>query len=252
MNAEQRRAYGAHEGQSAWFNRRGEPKFGPIGTSVKVNSDNKAETKGDEETQKELAKTFVDAFKEGPAAAATLRSVTEGRSLASRIDASPFTMAKQSLGRIGVKTEGLSEIQAFDAWVSRTIPTMRAPGSGPASDFDGENFKNSIPTLMTTKEGKSLMFQTMEDAARNNLERSRIGGMVVAGKITRAEGVDKMLELQEQAIALSDKVKSFLDATGKSPKADVVPSDDTMRNWLKDNPSHPEAAKVRKLLEGGK
>jgi hypothetical protein len=104
--------------------------------------------------------------------------------------------------------------------------------------------------LNKTPGGNTLIFDTMEGLANNKLARADVAGRVISGQISRADGVKETLELQHQAKALSDKVKAFVEATGPKPPAAIIPSDDTMREFLKNNPNHPKADEIRKHLGG--
>jgi len=256
LTPEQRKAYGIPDSLPAAMTRDGKIQYGPAGTHIKVNSDNKPQEKGDEEAQQKLSQHFVKTFETGDAAADELRQVAQMRALAAKVGTGPGAVMRLALGNWGIKTDGLDELQALQAGVSRMIPTQRAPGSGPASDFDGEHFKNSLFALSKTDGGNRLIFDTMEGLAKNKLARSEVAGLTLipldAGGITRGEGVKRMLALQQEARALSDRVKEYTDATNpnKAP-APAIPDNATMQQWLQQNPNHPKAGVVRDLLQKG-
>jgi hypothetical protein len=252
LTADQRKQFAIPESQPAWLTRRGEIKLGPVGTKVEVNTGDKAQSKGDEKLQEKLSESFIKTFEEGQAAGDQIKQLAEMRALAARVGTGAGAVAKQYLGQWGIKTEGLSEIQALQAGVSRLIPQQRVPGSGTSSDFDGEHFKNSIFALNKTPEGNNLIFDTMEGLAKNKLDRADVSGRVISGEITRAEGVKEMLTLQRQAVDLSERVKEHLKATGQdksvAPAVPKVVSDDQMREFVKNNPNHPKAGEIRRQL----
>jgi hypothetical protein len=225
LTPEQRKQYGIPEALPAFMNRRGEIKFGPAGTTVNVGD--KSQGKGDERLQEKLSESFIKTFEEGNTAGDDI---------------------KQYLGNWGIKSEGLSEIQALQAGISRLIPQQRVPGSGTSSDFDGGHFQNSVVGLSKTPEGNALIFDTMEGLAKNKLARADVAGRVVSGDLTRSDGVREMLGLQREAKELSDKVKIYVsDKKGNSP-APALPSDDQMRDFVTRNPNHPKANEIRKKL----
>jgi len=250
LTPEQRKQFGIPEAQPAYMTRRGEVKFGPAGQTINV--DTKAGVKGDEELQKKMSEHIIKTFEAGDAAGDEIKQLADMRALAARVGTGPGAVIKQALGKWGVKTEGLSEIQALEAGINRLIPAQRVPGSGTTSDFDAGMFKESIVGLSKTPQGNNLIFDTMEGLAKNKLDRAEVAGKVIAGDMTRAEAAKDLLGLQRQARDLSDKVKAHLEATGQlktvDPATPKVVSDDVMRDFLKNNPNHPRAPEIRRQL----
>ena len=252
LTADQRKQFAIPESQPAWLTRRGEIKLGPVGTKVEVNTGDKAQSKGDEKLQEKLSESFIKTFEEGNTAGDEIKQLAEMRALATRVGTGPGTVMKQYLGQWGIKTEGLSEIQALSAGISRLIPAQRVPGSGTSSDFDGGLFKDSVVALSKTPEGNNLIFDTMDGLAKNKLARADVAGRVISGEITRSDGVKEMLGLQREAKDLSDRVKAHLESTGElktvKPAVPQQVQDDQAREWLKNNPNHPRAGAVRQKL----
>ena len=249
LTPEERQGYGIPENQPASMTRDGKIQYGPAGTHIQVDTGAKAQGKGDERLQEKLSEHFIKTFEEGNTAGDDIKQIAEMRALAARVGTGAGAVAKQYLGKWGIKTQGLDEIQALQAAISRQIPQQRVPGSGTSSDFDAENFRDAVVALNKTPGGNALIFDTMDGLARNKLARSDIAGKVISGEITRQDGIREMLGLQREAKALSDKVKAYTDATGaKPPPAVAIPSDDTMKTWLQQHPDHPKADAVRKSL----
>jgi hypothetical protein len=255
LTPEQRKQFAIPDTQSAYITRRGEIKFGPVGTHVNVNTGDKAQGKGDERLQEKLSEHFIKTFEEGNTAGDEIKQLAEMRALAARVGTGAGAVIKQALGNWGIKTEGLSEIQALQAGISRLIPQQRVPGSGTSSDFDGENFKQSVVGLSKTPEGNNLIFDTMDGLAQNKLARAEVAGRVVSGELTRQEGVKEMLALQRQAKDLSDKVKEHLKATGQDksvkPAVPAEVTESAAEKWANDpaNASNPKARIIREDLE---
>ncbi len=184
-------------GQILYKNRRGELKFGPTPpASTLVNVDQRAEGKGQEAMQKALGDSFVKTYESGVDAATDLDNLTELRKRSAGISTGITATAQQFLGRIGIKTEGLSDIQSYNAMINRLIPQQRVPGSGTTSDFDAGMFRDSLPSLMNQPGGNALIMDTMEALAKNKLARAEIAGQVVAGTMPMKEGVQEMLKLR--------------------------------------------------------
>ena len=251
LTSEQRKAYGIPETQSAYLTRRGEIKFGPAGSTVTVHTGDKAQGKGDEKLQEKLSEHFVKTFEAGDTAGDDIKQLAEMRALAAKVGTGAGAVVKQYLGGWGIKSEGLSEIQALQAGISRLIPQQRVPGSGTSSDFDSQMFKDSVVGLSKTPQGNALIFDTMDGLAKNKLDRAEVAGRVVSGEITRSEGIKEMLALQRQARDLSDRVKVYVMDKGGNQPQPAIPkeiNDATMRELLKNNPNHPRADEIRRKL----
>lgn len=66
---------------------------------------------------------------------------------------------------LGMDVEGLDENQAMQALESRIAPQLRTPGSGASSDYDAQQFTNSIVNLSRTNEGNKLVADTISAVA---------------------------------------------------------------------------------------
>ena len=243
-------------GQIVYENRRGELKFGPTPpATTTVNVGDKATGKGLEKLEEKMAEHFVETFTQGSTASDDLQNIASLRQTMARVNTGPEAVAKQFLGRVGINTEGLSDIQALDAWINRLTPQQRVPGSGATSDFDAKMMRGGIVAMMNTPGGNEMIVDTMEGLARNKMARAEIAGKVVSRQMSITEGTQAMLGLQNEARAMSDRVKAHLEANGV--KVDDASSqarsakDDAAREWLRANPNHPDAPGVRQKLERG-
>jgi hypothetical protein len=199
-------------GQMYFKNRRGELKWGPTPpASTAISVDTKGETEFAKVTGKALGEHFVESLKEGQGAGNDLETITELRSRSAKVGTGASAVVQEALGRFGIRTEGLSEVQAYAALINRLTPQQRVPGTGATSDFDARMFRDSLPRLMNTPEGNALILDTMERLAKNKMDRAEIAGQVIAGTITPKEGVAKMMDLQREARANSDRVKEHLE-----------------------------------------
>lgn len=215
---------GVPEGVEVWRTRRGELKtiVGPQRFTV----DQRGENEFAKVTGKALGEHFTKTFEEGSNAANDLETITELRKRNLDVKTGASAVVQQALGRFGVNTEGLSEIQAFHSLLQRLTPQQRVPGTGATSDFEGRMFRESLPLLMNTPRGNELIMETMERLAKNKLDRSEIAGQVISGAITPKEGVDRMYALQRQARAHSDEVKAYVEEQkklGVTPKTQEYP-----------------------------
>ena len=219
LTAEERTQYGITAEQPAYKTRSGEIKFGPAASKTQVAIDQRQESEFGKETGKALAKRFDEMATQGDDAAQNLSLVDELRRLGGKIDTGSGATVKAFLGKIGIKTDGISDIEAFNSLIDRMTPAQRLPGSGATSDFDAKMFKGSLPSLMATPEGNKLIIDTIEKIAQNRMARGDIAMRVQIGELTPKDGLAEIRKLQAEAKATSDAVKNF----GK-PKESATPA----------------------------
>ena len=99
---------------------------------------------------------------------------------------------KSALGNIGIETKGLSEIQATEALINQLVPAQRPPGSGPMSDRDLALFKQSLPRLIQSTEGRAKIITNMKTINDYVLREGQIANRVLSGEITPQEGRRQM------------------------------------------------------------
>jgi hypothetical protein len=85
---------------------------------------------------------------------------------------------------IGIKTEGVENLELANAIISQLVPSQRPPGSGVMSDADLALFKASLPRLINTREGNQLIIDTMRNIAQYDMRRGEIARGMQLGQIT--------------------------------------------------------------------
>lgn len=88
---------------------------------------------------------------------------------------------------VGVKIDGLGEVQAYKSIVDRLAPRMRAPGSGASSDRDVSMFLSSLPGLGRTPEGNQIIIETFRAIQQSKIAAAEIASKALAGEITWQE-----------------------------------------------------------------
>lgn len=133
---------------------------------------------------------------------------------------------------VGANVEGLNEIQAYQAVVSRIAPNLRPVGSGATSDFDAKQFLLSIPSIGNTSEGNELIAVTMQAVAQNKMAGAEIANRVFKGEITWQEGDAEMAKLPNPY----ERFKEFQKTKRDKPKvlgvdtADTASTDETPKD----------------------
>lgn len=174
-----------------------------------VSIDQRQEGEFAKQTGAALAKRFDALATDGDDAAQSVPLLGELRRLGGRIDTGAAASVKAFLGRVGFKTEGISDIEAFKTLINRLTPQQRLPGSGATSDFDAKMFQESLPQLMNTPQGNTLILDTMEALAQNRMARGEIAMRVQIGELTPKEAMGEIRKLQAEARAFSDRVRDF-------------------------------------------
>ena len=211
-------------GQIIYENRRGELKFGPTPpATTTISLGEKGENKAVEAFHTAVGKDWAETLSQGMGAADDLNTITELRKQIGRIDTGAGAVAKSYLGKFGIRTEGLDDIQAMQATLNRLIPAQRLPGSGATSDFDARGFRDSLPALINTRGGNLLIADTMEGLARNKMERAEVVTKWATGEMKMADAIKEMVKKQHEARILSDNVKAHMERSGVRPAESTVP-----------------------------
>jgi hypothetical protein len=141
------------------------------------------------------ASTLSDASSAAMAASRSLSQIDRLGDLLSNVDTGAAASLQSLAGSFGIKTEGLSDIEAAEALISALVPQQRQAGSGPMSDEDLKLFKKSLPQLMNTPEGNRIILQTLRGLAEYDV----LGGKIVQQyrrnpeTFTQADAFDALL-----------------------------------------------------------
>lgn len=118
------------------------------------------------------------------------------RDIGSRITTGKTAQVTAALGpyaeAVGVKIEGLDDLQAYQAIVSRMAPRMRVAGSGATSDFEMRQFLQALPQLGTTPQGNEMITNTLEALQQHRMAAADIGSRALAGELPPREA-EKLL-----------------------------------------------------------
>ena len=101
---------------------------------------------------------------------------------------------------LGIKLDGLSDIQAFNSIVQRVAPTLREPGSGSTSDIEFRGMLNALPQLSSNPAARTAILDTMEAMARDKQARGEIAAKVLNREIPRQDGDRMLRELPDPLI----------------------------------------------------
>jgi flagellar protein FlgJ len=192
----------------------------PPGTTVNVGGERDP---FDVDVAKEQAKVFSQISSAGKTATSNLRRINRLENILNKVETGGPAAFKQAAGSLGIKTEGVEDIQAATAIINSLVPEQRAEGSGPMSDADLELFKQSLPRIINQPGGNKLIIEGMKEINQYLVKESEIANDVIAKRITRDEGRRKLLELNnpiedffgQDQLATPRGIRRFNPATGR-------------------------------------
>jgi hypothetical protein len=182
MSIADRQAYGAREGQAAWFDNKNEPHFGPIGTSISVGGQ---EGEFEKTTGKGLGDMYMDVVKDGNNARVEGASLAQLRVLGSQIKEMGGTAALQSYlsENWGIKVgSDISAIEAYRSITEKLVPSAHTSGLGPMTEGDAKMFRAAMPRLIVSKEGNEMIISTLEAINAYKLQRGELVADMLSDK----------------------------------------------------------------------
>jgi hypothetical protein len=192
-----------------------------------VNIDQRAESAFGVEASKGQAQSFQKVVDDGLAAGQDAALLGQLRELGGRVETGGGAAVKNWLGQYGVKTEGLSDIQAYQALVDKLVPQQRVPGSGATSDFEMRTFRNAIPGLIKTPEGNKAILDTLEGLAQYRQDRAEIAARALAKEISPAQAIKQMQSLPDPLAAF----KASRQGASAPASGSLAPIGDNRFKW---------------------
>jgi hypothetical protein len=180
---------------------------------------------------RELAKTeaaqIMKTIEAGQAASRNLVELDNLSALLGQVDTGGTAAVKSWLGEtFGIATEGLNDIQAFEATIARMIPAQRVEGSGSSSNLDVQQFAKGLPALIKQPGGNQIIIETLRDINDYDVAASIIAGQVA--EWARTPAADRPA-LEEQGLILSP-------AKGRKAIMDLGSPTSTYKSFLKEKP----------------
>ena len=196
-------------------------KAGAIQNNVVI--DQKGELEFSKTAGKKQAERFDELAGDGQNAKQMISDVKTLTELGKVIGTGKGAEAKAMIGpyaeALGIKVDGLNEIQSFEAIVNRVAPSLRVKGSGAQSDFELKNFLKSLPNLGNTPEGNAIAGKTIEGLYQNKVAAAEIAAKALAREITPAQAEKMLRELPDQMTGYRDYLKQTKAASGAKTDA---------------------------------
>lgn len=209
MTPQEREAYSVPEGQPAYMNGKGEPKFGPASTKI-TNSIGATEGEYAKANGKAISERFGKIVEEGDAAQVEAGALAQLRALGGQIKNMGSGAALQAkLAEYGIKVgENVSEIEAYSALIDKLTPQQRIAGAGATSDFDAKMFKSSLPGLIRTPQGNAIILDTLDALNAYKRQRADVVAEAMANNEKPADVLKKLKALPDPFAAFKEAAKS--------------------------------------------
>jgi flagellar protein FlgJ len=159
-----------------------------------VNIDQKAEGAFGKKLAEGQAETFNTMATDGMNARAEIGLVNQLEGLMQGQGGMGTGLATAA-GKWGLATDGMSDLQAADAIISKLVPSQRQPGSGSMSDRDVELFKSSLPSLWNQPGGNTKIIQTMRGLSQYKQAQGEIAQAVQMDELSRQDAVKALKAL---------------------------------------------------------
>jgi hypothetical protein len=219
--------------------------------ATNVSVDTKGENSFATEAGKSQAKRFDELAGEGQKARQMVSDINTLTELGKNIGTGKSAELKAALGpyaeNLGIKIDGLSDIQAFEAITNRVAPSLRVPGSGAQSDYELKNFLKSLPALGNTPEGNAISAATMKGLQENKIRASEIGSKALNGEISRPQAEKMLRELPDPMDGYREYMKANRGAptaAGAAKAAPAVPRPGEIKDGYRfkgGNPGDPKS-----------
>jgi hypothetical protein len=193
--------------------------------STQVNIDQRGEVAFDQAAGKHQAERFDKLVTGGMEAKAMTADLNALKDIGSRISTGKTAELTAALGpyaeALGVKIDGLDDLQAYKSIVAKLAPRMRAVGSGATSDYEMRQFLEALPGLGKTPGGNEMISTTLQALQDHKEQAAEIASRALNKEITPREA-DKLLRALPDPLTAWKKAKNQQELKGGSSKPSPV------------------------------
>ena len=158
---------------------------------------------------------FANFFEAGTQAQRNLAQINRLDQLMQNTETGGIAAVQMMLGNLGINSEGLSDIQAFESLVSAMAPNQRPPGSGPMSDADLQLFLRSLPRLINQPDGNRTIIETLRGIAEYDIQLGNIASRAASGEITREQARQEVNSLSNPLARFGSQRMRYDPASGR-------------------------------------
>jgi hypothetical protein len=191
------------------------------------------------------AKRFDELAADGQTAKQMVSDITTLTDLGKNIGTGKSAEFKAAIGPyaepLGLKIEGLSDIQAYEAVVNRLAPNLRVKGSGAQSDLELKNFLKSLPSLGNTPEGNEIASTVLIGLQENKIRAAEIGSKALTKEINRSDAEKQLRDLPDPMTKYREYMKAnrgASTATG-AKTAPAIPQSGEIRDGYRFKGGNP-------------
>jgi hypothetical protein len=174
-------------------------RAGAIKNQVTVNQS--GETEFEKKSASHQAERFNEVVKSGQDAQTLIADLNSLKDIGGRITTGKTAQITAALGpyaeALGVKIDGLADMQAYQAVVSKLAPRMRVAGSGATSDFEMQQFLKALPSLGNSPGGNEVISQTLAQLQQHKVVAADIASRALSGQLPRAQAEKMLRELPD-------------------------------------------------------
>ena len=210
-----------------------------------VNIDQRAEGELQKELGKGVAKMFNEMSEDGVKAADDVRVI--GR-LAGMLESSGtgsgVSFVNWVRSQTGIRlSEKADAAEAADSLINYMKPRMRVPGTGASSDKDLDAFGRSIPSLLSTPDGKRITVETLGGMAEARRLRGDVAMRVQIGEITPKGAIQEIRKLPDPFASFRTWQEAQGGRAGRAAPAMRVPDVGTIEDGHRFLGGNPAASK---------
>jgi hypothetical protein len=158
------------------------------------NAPNVADRRFSEESATQQARTFGELASGGAEARQLMDRLQMFDQVSADLRSGIPGFVDQQLARVGFGPRA-TYIETATALLKQLIPAQRQGMPGAVSDFDARNFELSLPRLIGTPEGRTMISNTLKSVAEYNIARAQIASAAANGEISRQAAVARLTEL---------------------------------------------------------
>jgi len=158
------------------------------------------------------AERFNELASDGQTAKQMVSDITTLTDLGKNIGTGKPAEFKAAIGpyaeSLGIKIDGLSDIQAYEAVVNRIAPNLRVKGTGAQSDLELKNFLKSLPSLGNTPEGNEIASTVLIGLQENKIRAAEIGSKALTKEVTRSDAEKQLRDLPDPMTQYREYMKA--------------------------------------------
>jgi hypothetical protein len=172
--------------------------------------------KAAEDEASEVGKTMEKMATEGLDAIGHKAMLDTVQKLGEKVPYGVIPKIQSELGKFGIETKGLSDIQAYERAIDYMAPQLRPIGSGRLMQQELTAFKSSLGGLMTTPDGRRV---SVENLKLLSDYKEAVGRVASDHTIPIRERMERIYQLPPPHLKTLDDVKTAGPSQGQAAAA---------------------------------